>query len=125
MLGEGGFGAVFAGSVNSLGNIAIKEIVPQGIVEENASIVTELTAWEIYQSACQEARVMYRLSHENVLRLLGVSLAPIRLLLELAPLGDLKACVQKFQQVKVKLSRATLQSTMIQVGFIKNWLCVV
>lgn len=115
---------MFAGSVNSLGNLAIKELVPQGVVEENKSIVTEITAWEIYQSASQEARVMYRLNHENILKLLGVSLAPIRLLLELAPLGDLKACVQKFQQVKVKLSRATLQSTMIQVSSIKNLLCV-
>ena len=98
----------------------MKEFTPHGLVDGNEQLLTELTAWEIYQSACQEARVMYNLNHKNILRLLGISLAPIRLLLELAPLGDLKSCVQKFQQVKVKLSRATLQSTMIQVSFIKN-----
>ena len=106
----------------------MKEFIPHGLVERSDLLLAELTAWEIYQNAGQEARVMYRLNHQNILQLLGVTLAPLRLLLELAPLGDLKACVQKFQQAKVKLSRATLQSTMIQVGFIRNWLfmtCIV
>ena len=121
-LGEGGFGAVFAGTTSRHGSVAVKEYASQGVTEENTSLQAELTAWEIYQNAGQEARVMYRLNHQNILQLLGVTLAPLRLLLELAPLGDLKACVQKFQQAKVKISRATLQSTMIQVGFIRNWL---
>ena len=125
LLGEGGFGAVFAGSVSHVhDHVAVKVYVPQEVVEENTSLLAELTAWEIYQNASQEARVMCSLNHGNILRLLGVSLAPIQLLLELAPLGDLKACVKNFQQAKVKLSRATLQATMIQVGIIKKWLHV-
>ena len=83
---------------------------------EDPSGPVESSAWEKYQQASREARVMSRLVHDNILGLVGVAMAPLMLLLELAPLGDLKACVEKFhQQVNVKLNVWTLNSTLVQV----------
>ena len=97
----------------SLQRIAIK----QYIVVDDPSAEAESSAWQKYQEASREARVMSRLVHDNILSLVGVAIAPLMLLLELAPLGDLKACVERFQQANVKLNVWTLNSTLIQVGF--------
>ena len=58
---------------------------------------------------------MSRLVHDNILGLVGIAMAPLMLLLEQAPLGDLKACAEKFQKVKANLNVWTLSSTLIQV----------
>ena len=77
-------------------------------------------AWEAYQQISREARVMCRLNHENILGLMGIVVAPLMLLLELAPLGDLKDCIQKFQKVDVMLNANTVCSTIEQVMLILN-----
>ena len=87
---------------------------------EDSSASSESCAWETYQQISREARVMCRLNHENVLGVMGIVVAPLMLLLELAPLGDLKDCIQKFQKVDVMLNLNTLSSTMIQVMLILN-----
>ena len=76
----------------------------------------ESLAWEKYQQISREARVICRLVHDNILGLVGVATAPLMLLLELAPLGDLKACVERFHKVNVKLNVKTLNSTLIQAS---------
>lgn len=93
--------------------IAIKTFV----VVEDPSGPVESLAWDKYQQASREARVISKLVHDNILGLVGVAIAPLMLLLELAPLGDLKVCVEKFQQAKVRLNVLTLSSTLIQVRF--------
>ena len=85
---------------------------------EDSYVLSEPVAWEMYQQASREVRVLRRLVHDNILGLVGVAVAPLMLLLELAPLGDLKACVERFQKVNVKLNIWTLTSTLIQVRFI-------
>jgi len=85
-------------------------------VDENPDVVAQLKAWDIYQKASVEARVMHQLSHPNILGLIGISLRPLTLLVELAPEGDLKKCVEKFKRNKIRLSRKTLQATLIQVS---------
>ena len=84
-------------------------------MEQDPREAAEATAWDLYQNANLEARMMYQLDHPHVLALVGLAFRPIRLLLELAPLGDLKSCVKKFQRAKIRLSRRTLKATMIQV----------
>ncbi len=84
-------------------------------VEQDPKAMAEQKAWDVYQKASQEARVMLPLSHAHILGLIGLVLQPIRLLVELAPMGDLKHCVSAFQQARVRLSRATLQHTLMQV----------
>ena len=59
---------------------------------------------------------MLPLCHPNVLGLIGLTFQPIRLLVELAPLGDLKYCVRKFKMARVKLNRNTPKHTLIQVS---------
>ena len=86
-----------------------------GFLEQDMREAAEATAWDIYQNANLEARMMYQLDHPHVLGLVGLAFRPIRLLLELAPLGDLKSCAKKFQRARTRLSRRTLKATMIQV----------
>ncbi len=84
-------------------------------LEQDPDIIAQLKAWDVYQKASQEGRVMHQLSHPNILGLVGMALHPLSLLVELAPAGDLKHCVEKFRREKVRLSRRTLQTTLIQV----------
>ncbi len=97
--------------------IAIKRFTPTfGLKDIDSECSAETVAWEIYQNASLEARMMSQMEHPHILGLIGVTFEPIRLLLELAPLGDLKHCVRKFQKTKVKLSRRTQKTTMTQVS---------
>ena len=74
----------------------------------------------MYRKAILEARVLNKLSHKNVLSLLGIYIPKkddqIALLIELAPKGDLKSVVSEFKKGGIKLSRRTIRATLIQVG---------
>ena len=84
-------------------------------VDEDPDVIGQLKAWDVYQKASLEARVMHQLSHPNILALVGVTLRPLSLLVELAPQGDLRKCMERYKAQKVKLSRRTMQCTLIQV----------
>ena len=79
------------------------------------AVIAEDRAWETYQKASREARVMIQLRHPNIVNLIGVTLQPLRLLVELAPMGDIKHCIAKFQKASVRLRRTTLKETLLQV----------
>ena len=100
-------------------NVAAKRFIPDNTtcIDDNPEVVAQLKAWDIYQKASVEARVMHQLSHPNILGLIGISLRPLTLLVELAPEGDLKRCVERFKRSKIRLSRKTLQATLIQVSY--------
>ena len=96
--------------------IAAKKFTPDvGFMDQDEDIVAQLKAWDIYQKASTEARVMHQLSHENILGLIGIALRPLSLLVELAPEGDLRTCVERFKKESVRLSRRTMTCTLIQV----------
>ena len=87
---------------------------------ENAA---QLTAWDMYQKASIEARVMNKLSHKNILGLIGVCFQAnnqISMLIELAPKGDLKSVVNEFRDEGIMLSRRTIKITLIQVSTVKH-----
>ncbi len=84
-------------------------------IEQDERAMAELKSWDIYQKASQEARVMLPLCHDHILGLIGLTFQPLRLLVELAPMGDLKDCVKTFQKARIRLSRITLKHTLIQV----------
>ena len=81
----------------------------------NNGNIEEGRAWEIYQKASLEARVMVQLRHRNVLDLIGITLRPLRLLVELAPLGDIKFCIAKFKKASIRLTKTTMKATLVQV----------
>lgn len=114
----------FQGNVES---VAAKQFVSENMLsaDDNSEMVAQLRAWDIYQKASAEARVMYQLSHPNILGLIGISLRPLMLLVELAPQGDLKKCVERFRIKKVRLSQTTLQTTLVQVSYIVLLTCCI
>ena len=80
----------------------------------NESIAAEQNAWETYEKASLEARVMVQLQHPHILNLIGVTLQPLRLLVEMAPIGDMKYCIQKFKKASIRLRRKTIKTTLLQ-----------
>ncbi len=97
-------------------NVAVKQFHSDMMyIEQDEKAMAELKAWDIYQKASQEARVMLPLCHPHILGLIGLTFQPLRLLVELAPMGDLKGCVKPFQKARIRLSRTTLKHTLVQV----------
>jgi serine/threonine protein kinase len=117
-LGSGGFGSVNRGFIEDVQlSVAIKEFTSiAGKMIDNPKIAEEISSWDVYLNGSREARMMHRLRHPNVLGLVGLAFQPLRLLLELAPLGDLKKCLKPFKRDKVKLSRKVLRDVMYQVA---------
>lgn len=96
--------------------VAVKEIqTSQAVMNCRIPELEEETkSWHAYHSGSVEARMMYRLNHPNILSLLGVTLYPVRLVLELAT-EDLTATITRYQKKKKKLNRRTLKATLTQV----------
>ena len=96
--------------------VAIKEfLTTAGKMEEDENLKEELSSWDIFLNGSREGRMMHQLQHPHVLGLVGLAFQPLRLLLELAPLGDLKACIKPFVAANAKLSITTLKAIMYQV----------
>lgn len=87
----------------------------QRSVVQFADIEEEIAAWDVYLNSSREGRVMYQLQHPNILGLVGLAFQPLRLLLELAPRGDLKHCLKEFKEQGMRLNRRTLKAVMSQV----------
>ena len=100
-------------------DVAVKEFHVTNISESHSN-KEEDRAWEIYQKASLEARVMVQLHHWNILGLVGVTVWPLRLLVELAPLGDIKSCVAKFKKTSIRLMKTTIKATLVQVRTAKQ-----
>ena len=87
------------------------------------AVIAEEKAWETYQKASLEARVMVQLQHPNIVDLIGITLQPLRLLVELAPMGDMKGCIEKFKKASIRLRRTTLKETLVQVREHETRIC--
>ena len=97
--------------------VAVKEFRGDMVVaDQDPNVQAEAKAWDVYQKASLEARVMVQLQHPHVLGLVGLTLQPLRLVVELAPIGDLKSCAKKFRRAGVRFSRKTIQTTLVQVS---------
>ena len=94
------------------------------IAEQDPNILAEVRAWDVYQKASLEARVMVQLQHPHVLGLVGLTLQPLRLVVELAPMGDLKSCARSFRRAGVRFSRKTIQTTLVQVSRTNVYVCM-
>ena len=106
-------------SIPEVTEVAVKEFRGEMVVaEQDPNILAEVKAWDIYQKASLEARVMVQLQHPHVLGLVGLTLQPLRLVVELAPMGDLKSCAKRFRRAGVRFSRKTIQTTLVQVSHV-------
>lgn len=106
-------------SVPEVTEVAVKEFRGDMVVaEQDPNILAEVKAWDIYQKASLEARVMVQLQHPHILGLVGLTLQPLRLVVELAPMGDLKSCARRFRRAGVRFSRKTVQTTLVQVSYV-------
>lgn len=105
--------------------VAVKEFRGDMIIaEQDPNILAEVRAWDVYQKASLEARVMVQLQHPHVLGLVGLTLQPLRLVVELAPMGDLKSCARSFRRAGVRFSRKTIQTTLVQVSRTNVYVCM-
>ena len=95
--------------------LSLKKSTETDHVVVYSDVEEESAAWSIYTNSSREGRMMYQLQHTHILGLVGVAFQPLRLLLELAPRGDLKHCLMEFKDQKVKLNRKTLRAVMVQV----------
>ena len=58
---------------------------------------------------------MSPLHHENIVELIGVTLTPLGLVLELAPRGSLRSILKEFAIASQRLQPAAIQAVIIQV----------
>ena len=97
--------------------MAVKELQPTKNPTDDtcADLEPEKASWSVYHEVNLEARMMYRLNHPHILTLLGITLQPVRLVLELAR-EDLAATVTRYQKKNKRFSRRTLRATLTQAS---------
>eukprot|EP01105_Mastigella_eilhardi_P027516 TRINITY_DN851_c0_g1_i1.p1 TRINITY_DN851_c0_g1~~TRINITY_DN851_c0_g1_i1.p1 ORF type:complete len:1985 (+),score=446.84 TRINITY_DN851_c0_g1_i1:529-5955(+) len=76
LLGEGGFGRVYRGTWAG-NDVAVKELIIDSGSED-------------FEAFYKEATIMCGLHSSNLIRLYGITLHPLQMVMELAPLGDLR-----------------------------------
>eukprot|EP00731_Ephydatia_muelleri_P016582 Em0009g1006a len=117
VLGRGGSGAVYRGKYKRE-TVAIKEFLTQAEMENGASRrgpeeggVSSTDALQLFRDLRQEVSVLAELSHPNIVSLLGVSLRPMCIVIEFAPLGSLFGILDKRIDV-IKSSQADAAITV-------------
>ena len=63
----------------------------------------------------KELSILSPLRHEHIVELIGVTLTPLGLVLELAPRGSLRSILKQFAEVQSRLQPAAIQAVIIQV----------
>eukprot|EP00008_Paramoeba_atlantica_P003298 CAMPEP_0201476540 /NCGR_PEP_ID=MMETSP0151_2-20130828/1728_1 /ASSEMBLY_ACC=CAM_ASM_000257 /TAXON_ID=200890 /ORGANISM="Paramoeba atlantica, Strain 621/1 / CCAP 1560/9" /LENGTH=310 /DNA_ID=CAMNT_0047856941 /DNA_START=1633 /DNA_END=2563 /DNA_ORIENTATION=- len=89
VIGEGGGGIVYSGTLSSSTKIAIKEVNVK-------SLLTGLTAAEkSLQAFLNETYVMSKLSHPNLIQFMGIVLKPLAFVMEFLSGHDLQTILDK------------------------------
>ena len=73
-------------------------------------------AAKAYITARQEIAIVNSLKHENIIAMVGLSIQPLAIILELAPLGNLKEILLDYKNNMCKLSPAVIQRVSIQIS---------
>lgn len=85
-LGKGAFGSVEEADVEGYGRCAVKQFLAVNFEEYASSIRRELA-------------LMSQISHPNIVNMLGYSVQPLQLVMELVPLGDLHSFLHSREEV--------------------------
>ncbi|XP_064627387.1 leucine-rich repeat serine/threonine-protein kinase 1-like [Lineus longissimus] len=132
-LGRGAFSSVFKGiykSQNRTEGVAIKVLEP--IKPGNEANSGDMDNYEVNQknwnqdplrAACksyliarQECGIMFTLNHKHIVQLLGISLQPLSLILEVAPLGELYAKLKEYRKNSARLPMYAIKKIILQTA---------
>lgn len=139
LLGRGSFGSVFSGSLftslmNNHVQVAVKileSISSKPNLSESASDKIPLTknsshfwnhrksirlAAKAYSIARQEIAILSSLKHENIVSMMGLCVQPLAIILELAPLGNLKDLIQSYKKKSQRLNPCVIQQVSMQIS---------
>ncbi len=73
-------------------------------------------ASKAYTIARQEIAIISSLKHENVVSMIGLSIQPLAIILELAPLGNLKDVLTDYKKNMCRLNPFVIQRVAIQIS---------
>lgn len=73
-------------------------------------------AAKAYTVARQEIAILGNLSHESIVSMLGISVKPLAIILELAPLGNLKDILEEYKKSACKLNAFVVQQVCEQTS---------
>ena len=73
-------------------------------------------AAKAYVTARQEIAIINSLKHENIIAMIGLSIQPLAILLELAPLGNLKEILNDYRGNMCKLNPSIIQRITVQIS---------
>ncbi|XP_019852360.1 PREDICTED: leucine-rich repeat serine/threonine-protein kinase 1-like [Amphimedon queenslandica] len=128
-LGRGGAGAVYKGKYRNV-PVAVKEFLTQSQADafqdedelppggihtyHDDDSISSGEALFLYRDMRQEVTVLAQLSHPNIVSILGVSLRPMCIALELAPMGSLFGILDKKLEA-IKTAQADLPTANIKM----------
>ena len=73
-------------------------------------------AAKAYTVARQEISILSGLKHDNIVSMIGLTLKPLAIILELAPLGNLKEILEAYKKNLCKLSAFIIQQVAVQIS---------
>eukprot|EP00117_Sycon_ciliatum_P031638 scpid2508/ scgid0311/ Leucine-rich repeat serine/threonine-protein kinase 1; Leucine-rich repeats, ras-like domain, kinase protein 1; PARK8-related kinase len=131
MLGFGGQGVIFRGRLRqgdeSMRAVAlkffhwdakeVKKKTRRGPIDLR-SLVAERAedAWVSYEALRQEVNMLLCLSHEHIMSMVGVSSSPHCVVLDLAPLGNLRVVYDAYRKSGIRLGNFTTRQLAYQVA---------
>ncbi|XP_069125581.1 leucine-rich repeat serine/threonine-protein kinase 1-like [Argopecten irradians] len=119
-LGRGGFGDVYAGTLTRIDepkrDVAVKILFGSNKDNRKKDHLYMQRACDAYLTARQEVSILQDIQHHHMVPLIGLSITPLGLILELAPHGSLRGILDKLKSGGQRLSVATIKQTIIQVS---------
>ena len=73
-------------------------------------------AAKAYTVARQEIAIISSLRHENIVSMIGLSIQPLAIILELAPLGNLKDILMDYKKNMVRINPFVIQNAAKQIS---------
>lgn len=130
LLGRGSFGAVYNGVITSPINkndkikVAVKALENLNIEKKSDLNLRKSIrlATKAYSIARQEILILLNLKHENIVSVIGFSLMPLSIILELALLGNLTEVLNEYKKSLTFLKFSLVQQVSIQISSALSYL---
>ncbi|CAF0874165.1 unnamed protein product, partial [Brachionus calyciflorus] len=128
ILGRGSFGSVFSGVLftpytSDKVKVAVKVLEtfnPNQTEVKNFNIFSHRKsirlAAKAYSIARQEIAILSSLKNEQIVSMMGLCIKPLAIILELAPLGNLKDLILSYKKTSLKLNPCVIQQVCVQIS---------